>query len=50
MKRKRGFNITPRHYEEKPFVIIEFKGFDFPRHAYGCEDCKNLWTHLDKKL
>lgn len=34
--------FTPRHYEEKPFVMIEFKNFNFVKHAYGCEDCKKF--------
>ncbi len=31
-----------RDYDEKPFVIIEFKEFNFPHHANSCNDCKGF--------
>lgn len=34
--------FNPRHYQEKPFVNIEFKNFSFPHHALNCEDCKKF--------
>ena len=34
--------FNPRDYEERPYIIIEMKGFDFLRHAEKCQDCKEF--------
>jgi hypothetical protein len=38
--------FNPRDYEEIPYVIIEFKEFDFPRHAIKCSDCRAFMDSL----
>jgi hypothetical protein len=40
--------FNPRHYEDKPYVIIEFKKFSFPRHAKKCSDCKQFLEAFGK--
>ena len=54
--------FTPKHYEEKPYVKIEMKEFNFPHHANSCSNCKKFidsfgkesvdWyiTYFDKKF
>jgi hypothetical protein len=34
--------FTPKHYEEKPYVTIEMKGFNFVQHSNSCIDCKTF--------
>ncbi len=34
--------FTPRDHEERPYIIIEMKEFDFLRHAEKCRDCKEF--------
>ena len=32
--------LTPRDYDDSPYVKIELKGFHFFSHANECKDCK----------
>ena len=34
--------FSPRHYEDKPHVILEMREFHFPAHAEKCSDCKKF--------
>lgn len=41
------FNI--RDYEEKPYVIIEMKGFNFFSHTKKCNDCNLFLNSFGKE-
>lgn len=41
--------FNPRHYEEKPYVILEMKEFNFPSHANKCSDCKKFLDSFGKE-
>ncbi len=41
--------FNPRDYEEKPYVIIEMKQFNFAAHANKCSDCKKFLDSFGKE-
>jgi len=41
--------FNPRDYEDKPYVIIEMKEFNFPQHAIKCYDCKKFLDSFGKE-
>lgn len=41
--------FNPRHYEEKPYVILEMKEFHFTSHANKCSDCKKFLDSFGKE-
>lgn len=41
--------FNPRDYEEKPYIIIEFKNFSYPHHAKKCSDCKKFMESFGKE-
>ena len=40
--------FNPRDYEEKPYVTIEMKEFNFLIHANKCSDCKKFLDSFGK--
>lgn len=40
--------FTPRDYEEKPYVIIEIKDFNFIEHTRKCADCNKFFYSFGK--
>ncbi|MFT0716847.1 UvrB/UvrC motif-containing protein [Flagellimonas lutimaris] len=40
--------FNPRDYEDKPYVTIEMKGFNFPAHGNKCSDCKKFLDSFGK--
>jgi hypothetical protein len=41
--------FNPRHYEEKPYVILEMNEFHFPSHANKCSNCKKFLDSFGKE-
>lgn len=44
-----GVIFHPRNYEDKPYFEIKLlNGFNFIKHAAGCEDCGSFYGSLGK--
>lgn len=40
--------FMPKHYEDKPYLVIEFENFSFSHHALECKDCNIFLNSFGK--